>query len=85
MGGILCWVRRSAILQFDTVPTTPHELKEFDAQLRQLYAAPDVPESLVSDPVTAGKMTTVCDLLAKTTWTQQERVTLLNIIESLYE
>jgi len=83
MGGLVCWARRSAIVQFDTVPTAPHELKEFDAQLRQLYAAPGIAESLVSDA--ADKMTTVCDTLSKPSWTQQDRITLLGIIESLYE
>lgn len=79
----MCWARRSAIVQFDTVPTAPHELKDFDSQLRQLYAAPGIAESLVSDA--ADKMTTVCDTLSKTTWTQQDRITLLGIIETLYE
>lgn len=85
MGGLACWQRRSAILLYDTVPTSPHELEKFDAQMRQLYAAPGVPEAVADTPTTAGKVMTVCDLLSKTTWTQQDRITLLGIIEDLYE
>jgi len=70
---------------YENVPTAPHELKEFDTQLRQLYAAPGIPEAIADDPTTAGKVMTVCDLLSKPSWTQQDRITLLGIIESLYE
>ena len=85
MGGLACWQRRSAIVLYENVPTTAHELKEFDAQLRQLYAAPGIPEAIVDNTTTAPKVMTVCDLLSKTSWTQQDRITLLGIVESLYE
>jgi hypothetical protein len=85
VGGLACWQRRSAILLFDQVPSDPHQLKEFDAQLRQLYAAPGIPEAIADNTATASKVMTVCDLLSKVSWTQQDRITLLRIVESLYE
>jgi hypothetical protein len=53
--------------------------------LRQLYAAPGIPEAVVDNTGTAGKVMIVCDLLSKPAWTQQDRITLLGIVESLYE
>ena len=83
MGGLVCWARRSAILQFEIEPTNTNEIPRFDAQMRQLYAAPGIAESLVSD--LPDKMKLLCDTLAKTIWTQQDRQFLLNTIEKLYE
>jgi len=83
MGGILCWVRRSAILQFEKVPTNPARLPEFDAQLRQLIAWPGVTESLKDDK--PGSMPQLCSVLAKSHWTDADRDWLLDLVESLYE
>ena len=83
MGGLICWLRRSAILQFEAVPTQADEVKKFDAQVRTLYAAPGIAESLVSDE--PDKMTLLCDTMAKTSWTQADRQFLLDTIEKLYE
>lgn len=83
MGGILCWVRRSAILQFEKVPSNPVRLPEFDAQMRQLLAAPGVTESLLSDK--SGSMQQLCTVLAKSAWTDADRDWLLDLVESLYE
>ena len=83
MGGLVCWLRRSAILQFETVPVQEDEVKAFDAQMRKLYAAPGIAESLVSD--LPDKITLLCDTMAKTSWTQVDRQFLLDTIEKLYE
>jgi hypothetical protein len=88
MGGLLCWARRSAILLFDKVPTDPHQLNEFDAQMRELVAAPGVTESLLSDE--SGSMKQLCAVLAKvkdgkSVWTLQDREWLLDLVEKLYE
>lgn len=83
MGGLVCWARRSAILQFETVPTDTKQIQRFDEQMRALYAAPGIAESLVSD--VADRMTDVCNILGKTSWSTKDREDLLEIIESLYE
>jgi hypothetical protein len=83
MGGLLCWARRSAILQFDKVPTNPVHLSEFDSQMRKLIAAPGVTESLLSDK--SGSMQQLCSVLAKQAWTAADRDWLLDLVESLYE
>jgi len=83
MGGLLCWARRSAILQFDIVPIHPEEAKKFDAQMRVLYAAPGITESLLSDE--SEKMAQICETLSKATWTQIDRQFLLDTVERLYE
>lgn len=83
MGGLLCWARRSAILLYENVPTNPHDLDKFDAQMRALIAAPGVTESLLSDK--SGAMQQLCSVLAKTAWTTADRDWLLDLVESLYE
>lgn len=83
MGGLLCWARRSAILQFAEVPSALDKLKEFDAQMRELIAAPGVTESLLSDK--PGSMQQLCTTLADTSWTLMQRAWLLDLVESLYE
>jgi len=70
-------------VQYDVVPHNPDDVKKFDAQIRQLYAAPGIAESLVSD--LPDKMTLLCDTMAKTSWTQIDRQFLLDTIEKLYE
>ena len=82
MGGIVCNVRRNAILQFQTIPTNPAEIMKFDSQMRSLYAAPDIAET-IADETTKGMQ--VCAILAKSTWTEADRDFLLDTIESLYQ
>lgn len=83
MGGLLCWARRSAILQFAEVPSAPDKLKAFDAQMRELIAAPGVTESLLSDK--PASMQQLCNMLAEPNWTLTQRAWLLDLVESLYE
>lgn len=83
MGGLLCWARRSAILLFDSVPTNPAQLSEFDSQMRQLIATTGVTESLLSDK--PGSMNQLCAVLGKQSWTSADREWLLDLVESLYE
>ncbi len=83
MGGLACQVRRNAVLQFQSVPTDPKALATFDAQMRTLFAGPDIAETLVNEAPT--KVKTVCDTLAKTAWTAADRTVLLDVVESFYE
>lgn len=82
MGGLVCAVHRNAVLKFQTVPTSPSDAAAFDDQIRQLYNAPTIAESIVSD-TTDGM--TACQILAKNTFTMQDRQKLLDIVESLYK
>lgn len=75
-------VHRQAVLQFQTVPTEPHEQEKFDAQIRELYNAPTIAESLVTD--TPNSVLALCAILAKTSFTMEDRTALLNGIEALY-
>lgn len=81
MGGIVCHIHRNAILRYESVPTGRHEIKEFDAQLRQLFGQQSIAEAVEA----AGTYVRVCDLLAKDQWTQAERTELYELVESLYE
>ena len=83
MGGIICNIHRQAVLEFQTVPTDVKQLPEFDAQIRELYNAPSIAESVVNDA--ADKALQVCATLAKPSFTQADREFLYGVIESLYE
>jgi hypothetical protein len=54
----------------------------FDTQMRQLYAAPDIAETIVAEAPTKVKL--VCDTLSKASWTAADRTALLDVIEALY-
>jgi len=81
MGGAVCLVHRNAVLRFEEVPTSPHDLVQFDQQIRDLYNV----ESIAQAVVDAGKWQDVCDALAKHAFSQSDRTMLYNVIESLYE
>jgi len=55
----------------------------FDEQIRALYAAPSIAESIVQDK--PDKAQKVCDTLAKPSWSTDDRTFLLDVVESLYE
>jgi hypothetical protein len=80
MGGLVCMVHRQAMLEFQTIPTNPQDLKKFDAQIRRLYDW--VAQDLVND--VPEQVKTVCDILAKPDFDMADRTLLLNVIESLY-
>lgn len=82
MGGVACALPRHALLRFETVPTSHKDQREFDEQIRQVYANPLVAVA-VADETTHGEE--VYHLLAKEQFTQADRQTLLDIVESLYE
>lgn len=82
MGGIVCFVHRNAVLRFQSVPTNPSLTAEFDVQIRQLYNAPGIAESLASDTT---RTMEACLILAKSSFTHTDRVNLYEIIEDLYE
>lgn len=82
MGGLVCAIRRNAVLRFEEVPTAPAQVKQFDEQMRLLLTAPSVAEAIVAD-TTRGQE--VCAILAKDKWTRADRVTLFDVVEDLYE
>lgn len=83
IGGLVCQIHRNAVLQFESVPSAPKQIERFDEQIRELYNAPTIAESIVQDkPDQALK---VCDTLAKTSWSMDDRTFLLDMVESLYE
>lgn len=82
MGGLVCAIRRNAILQAETVPTRPAQVKTFDRQMRELLAAPSIAEAIAEDEE-RGKQ--VCDLLAKERWSTDDREKLFEFVEELYE
>lgn len=82
MGGLPCLVGRNAVLRFQSIPTNPSQLPEFDAQLRQLFALQEISQSVVND---TSQAKACCDILAKSAFTQADRTTLYDVVESLYE
>ena len=80
MGGIVCNIHAQTTLRYQTIPTSPQDLKEFDAQMRQLFNL--VAQDVVNDKPSDGMV--VCNIMRKADWTLEDRTTLLNIIESLY-
>lgn len=81
MGGLVCGVHRNAILTFQAVPTSPPQCALFDEQMRRLLST--IAQDLVNDA--PAKVETACDILAKDKWDLEDRTTLLDIVESLYE
>jgi hypothetical protein len=80
MGGIPCLIQRNAILKYQTVPTDASNQAVFDDQMRRLYVA--VAQDIADDAPSQAQ--SVCTILAKTAFTQDDRTTLLTVIESLY-
>lgn len=83
MGGIVCEIPRKAILRFEEVPRLPGQVRQFDSQIRQLYAHPTIAQS-VNDENPHGARE-VCLILSKDDFTASDRATLLHVVESLYE
>jgi hypothetical protein len=81
MGGAVCLVHRNAILRFEIIPTGRHDLKEFDAQLRQCFTSSDIAKGVEEK----GSYVRVCALLAMEEWTLAERTELYAALEALYE
>lgn len=82
MGGLICAIPRQALLKFEAVPTTRHGQKEFDAQVRELYANPVIANAVATE-TTRGQE--ACDILGKEDFDHADRQALLDIVESLYE
>lgn len=83
MGGIVCAIPRKAKLRFESVPTSHKEAREFDEQIRELYANPIIANAVATE-TTRGQE--ACDLLGKEEdFTHADRVALFDIVESLYE
>ena len=82
MGGLVCAIRRNAVLRFEEVPTKPKDIVKFDEQMRVLLAAPSIAEAIESDTTRAQE---ICDILSKHEFSHADRTTLLAVVESLYE
>lgn len=82
MGGLVCAIRRNAILRFEEVPNKPKDIVKFDEQMRALFTAPSIAEAVEAD-TTRGQE--VCDILSKHEFSHADRVALLGVVESLYE
>lgn len=80
MGGAVCRILVKATLRFDAVPTQPAELKDFDKQMREVYANPEFAQSVVNDTDDA---TAVCEILDKNVWGTGERQRLLHVIDEI--
>ena len=89
MGGLSCAIPHNAIMAGANLPshsgnpTDPAYVSEcigFDAKVRKVYSQSDV----VAGIVDADLAMTVCPILAKSTWTPEERETLWNAIKSLW-
>ncbi len=81
MGGIVCAIPRQAILRFHSVPTARRDEKEFDEQIRDLYANPTIANAVATETQRAKD---VCDILGKESFSDADRVVLLEVVESLY-
>lgn len=82
MGGLACAIPRQAVLRFEHVPTGHKNEKEFDEQVRELYAN-SIISTAVATETTRGQE--ACDILGKDKFTHADRVALFEIVESLYE
>ena len=81
MGGLPCLVGRQAILRFKTVPTSVDSLASFDSQIRQVYALPDVSQSIVND---TDQAKTCCDILGQEKFSNSDRQKLLAALNQLW-
>ena len=82
MGGLVCAVHRNAILRFEEVPTKHKEVVQFDEQIRDLLNVTTIAEAVVNE---TPKGQEVCDILSKHEFSHADRITLLAVVESLYE
>lgn len=82
MGGIVCAIPRQAVLRFESVPTSHKDQREFDEQIRTLFANPVIANAVGIESPRAQE---ACDILASEHFTQSDRVALFEIVESLYE
>lgn len=82
MGGIVCEIPWRAIMRFDEVPTSNRDEREFDEQIRELYANPIIANAVATETQSGRE---VCTLLSKDRFSHADRVKLFEIAESLYE
>lgn len=82
MGGAACAVPHNAILGGETSPPTdPHKWPLWDIKLRRCFEQSDI----VAGIVEKGYDDQVCDLLKKSDWSLEDRTTLCDLLDSLYE
>lgn len=74
-------VDRKAILRFATVPVAPGDLASFDAQIRQLYASPNISQAIVNDTEDAEE---VCEILGQDHFSQADRQALMATLNKLW-
>ena len=80
MGGASCGIPHLAIMAANTLPANPAEQLEFDANLRACCKQTDIIKGLVDAELTDK----VCAILAKPTWTDDDRRKLKAHLDSLY-
>jgi hypothetical protein len=82
MGGLPCLVDARATLRFKTVPTAPADQSAFDAQIRILYASPNISQSIVND--VPDDVEQCCDILGQASFSQSDRQKLLDTLNKLW-
>lgn len=82
MGGLVCAIRRNAVLKFQAVPTSKGQVLAFDSQIRHLINAPGFAEAVAEDEAVGRE---VCEILAKKVFTHADRVRLLYVANEPYE
>jgi hypothetical protein len=82
VGGIVCAIRRNAVLKFQTVPTSKGLVQAFDAQMRNLINSPGIAEAIAENEALGYE---VCEILEHKVWSKPERERLLTIVNELYE
>jgi hypothetical protein len=81
MGGVACQVERNAMLQYESVPTDPKELPDFDKQLRACFTLDEIAVAVETN----GTGMDVCALLWKFKgWTHADRVELLGYLNGIW-
>lgn len=84
MGGVACALPRHALLRFEEVPTHKSDLKEFDAQIRLLYANPLIVQGVI-DHWGEAVGVEAYKILELESWSKADRQRLLDIVDGLYD
>lgn len=81
MGGLVCAIPHLAIMSNEVVPTDPASFPAYDAKLRKCFAQTDIVAGLVEK----GHGDDACAILKKGHFTHTDRVTLTDMLDSLYD
>jgi len=81
MGGAPCIIIIHALVRYQTIPTDPTDLAEFDAQMRDCLSRDTIAQAVVNDN-TSATVTEVWDILEKAEFTAADRITLWNVLSA---